>query len=59
MRYRTLGKTGLTVSEIGFGTIPILSGNVPVLPDYCSPGPEEAVDIMMHAYKLGCNLYDY
>ena len=58
MRYRKLGNTGVTVSEIGFGTIPILSGNMPVLPDYYSPGTEEAVDIMMHAYKMGCNLYD-
>ena len=58
MRYRTLGRTGLRVSEIGFGTIPILSGNVPVLPDYCSPDVPEAVEIMMHAYKMGCNLYD-
>ena len=58
MRYRKLGNTGLTVSEIGFGTIPILSGNVPVLPDYYSPELDEAVDIMMRAYKMGCNLYD-
>ena len=58
MRYRKLGQTGLTVSEIGFGTIPILSGNVPVLPDYCSPELPEAVDIMMFAYSLGCNFYD-
>lgn len=58
MRYRRLGNTGLTVSEIGFGTIPILSGNVPVLPDYYSPDPEEAVRIMDHALNLGCNLFD-
>lgn len=58
MRYRRLGNTGLRVSEIGFGTIPILSGNVPVLPDYYSPEPEEAVRIMDHALKLGCNLFD-
>ncbi len=58
MRYRKLGNTGLTVSEIGFGTIPILSGNVPVLPEYCSPSPDEAAEIMLHAYRMGCNLYD-
>ncbi len=58
MRYRMLGKTDLRVSEIGFGTIPVLSGNVPVLPDYYSPTLPEAVDIMLHAYHLGCNFYD-
>ena len=58
MRYRTLGNTGLRVSEIGFGTIPVLSGNVPVLPDYYSPDLQQAVAIMMHAYRMGCNFYD-
>lgn len=58
MRYRNLGGTGLKVSEISFGTIPILSGNVPVLPDYFSPDEETAIDIMKHAFKLGCNLFD-
>lgn len=58
MRYRELGKTGLMVSEIGFGTIPVLSGDVPVLPDYYNPDLDEAVNIMMHAYRMGCNLYD-
>lgn len=58
MRYRRLGNTGLSVSEIAFGTIPILSGNVPVLPDYFSPDEETAVRIMEHALSLGCNLFD-
>lgn len=46
------------VSEISFGTIPILSGNVPVLPSYYSPDEKEAVEIMKYAFELGCNLYD-
>lgn len=58
MRYRTLGNTGLEVSEIGFGTIPILSGDVPVLPSYYSPDLDTAIDIMNHAMELGCNLFD-
>lgn len=58
MRYRRLGDTGLMVSEIGFGTIPVLSGDVPVLPAYYSPDEELAVQIMTYAWKLGCNLYD-
>lgn len=58
MRYRNLGSTGLKVSEIAFGTIPILSGNIPVLPDYYSPDEETAIGIMEYAFKLGCNLFD-
>lgn len=58
MRYRELGKTGLLVSEIGFGTIPILSGRVPVLPKFYSPDEETAIAIMRKAYDYGCNFYD-
>lgn len=58
MRYRKLGTTGLRVSELGFGTIPILSGNAPVLPEYFSPDVPTAVEIMKRAFGLGCNFYD-
>ncbi len=58
MRYRKLGDSGLTVSEIGFGTIPVLQGNVPVLPDYFNLNVEEALEVMECAFRLGCNLYD-
>lgn len=58
MRYRTLGNTGLRVSELGFGTIPILSGSVPVLPAYFSPDNKTAIAIMRRAYDHGCNFYD-
>lgn len=58
MRYRELGRTGLKVSELGFGTIPITSGNVPVLPEYFSPDVSKAVEIMERAYNYGCNFYD-
>lgn len=58
MKYRRLGDTGLWVSEVGFGTIPILKGSVPVLPDYYNLEDEQALAVMAHAYALGCNLYD-
>ena len=58
MRYRALGRTGLTVSEVGFGTIPILQGSVPVLPEYFNLSEEEALAVMEHAFRQGCNLYD-
>lgn len=58
MYYRKLGDTGLMVSEISFGTIPVLQGNIPVLPDYFNLNEKEALAVMEHAYQLGCNLYD-
>lgn len=58
MRYRKLGNTGLKVSEISFGTIPILQGSVPVLPYYYNLDVEEALAVMGHALSLGCNLFD-
>ena len=58
MYYRRLGSTGLMVSEISFGTIPVLQGSVPVLPDYFNLSEDEAVAVMEHAFGLGCNLYD-
>lgn len=58
MKYRTLGRTGLRVSEVGFGTIPILKGSVPVLPAYFNLEEEEALTVLNHAFRLGCNLFD-
>lgn len=58
MRYRKLGNTGVSLSEIGFGTIPVLSGSVPVLPNYYSLNTEAAYAVMEYALSLGCNLYD-
>lgn len=58
MNYRKLGKTGISVSEVSFGTIPILQGSVPVLPDYFNLNEDQALAVMEHAFRLGCNLYD-
>lgn len=58
MQYRQLGKTSLNVSEIGFGTIPILKGSVPVLPKYYNLENDEAIGLMRYAWEMGCNFYD-
>lgn len=58
MHYRRLGNTGLMVSEVSFGTIPVLQGSVPVLPDYYNLDEKTAIQVMEYAYSLGCNLYD-
>ena len=58
MKYRRLGNTDLYVSEVGFGTIPILKGHVKVLPNYYNCDDDEAISIMEYAYHLGCNIFD-
>ncbi len=58
MRYRTLGRTGLRVSELGFGTIPILKGDVPVLPDYFNLDDGDALALLGEALDRGVNLFD-
>ena len=58
MNYRRLGKTGLLVSELGFGTIPVLQGNALVLPDTFQLDMDAALAVMEHAFSLGCNLFD-
>lgn len=58
MKYRPLGSTNLYVSEISFGTIPILQGNIPVLPEYFNLTQEEALHLLHYAFDLGCNLFD-
>lgn len=47
MRYRKLGKTGLEVSEVGFGGIPIMRLTA-----------DEAVQVLRHALDRGVTFYD-
>jgi len=47
MNYYTLGQTGLEISEIGFGGIPIMRLS-----------QEEAVRVLRHAYEQGITFYD-
>ncbi len=47
MRYVIFGKTGLTVSELGFGGIPLIRLN-----------DELAVEVLHRAYEKGVTLYD-
>lgn len=47
MRYRPMGKTGIEVSEVGFGGIPIIRLST-----------EEAVRVLRRAFDRGINLYD-
>jgi len=47
MRTVRLGKTELTVSEVGFGGIPI----IPL-------GVEEAVNVVRHSFERGITFFD-
>lgn len=47
MRYGEFGKTGLTISEVGFGGIPIIRLT-----------RDEAVKVLRHAYNRGITFYD-
>jgi uncharacterized protein len=47
MRYLPLGKTGLTVSELGFGGIPLIRLDM-----------DTAVKVLRRAYESGITLYD-
>jgi uncharacterized protein len=47
LKYLDLGKTGLKVSEVGFGGIPIIRLQV-----------DEAVKVVRHAYERGITFYD-
>ena len=54
MKYRELGKTGLSVSEIGFGTWGLGGGP-------CSYGPvddQESIETLKYAYQTGVNFFD-
>lgn len=56
MKYRTLGRTGLVVSEIGFGTWAIggnQHGN-----SYGSTDDDVSVEAIQKSLELGCNFFD-
>jgi aryl-alcohol dehydrogenase (NADP+) len=52
MNVRALGRSGLTVPEIGLGM-----GRIPAK-RHGGPDPHEAVDLIHHAYRLGFTLFD-
>ncbi len=53
MQYRTLGRTGLKVSEIGFGGWGIGGGN-----EWRDSNDEESRAALRRAFELGVNFYD-
>lgn len=57
MRYRTLGATGLRVSEIGFGAWGI-GGNANGAIAYGPTNDDESKRALRHAFEAGVTLYD-
>ncbi len=61
MNYRTLGRTGLKVSELGFGALEI-GRNWPYwrkeLQDFSRPTESEAIRVLDRAVDLGINFFD-
>ncbi|AFM42585.1 putative oxidoreductase of aldo/keto reductase family [Desulfosporosinus acidiphilus SJ4] len=47
MKYRKLGRTGLNISEVGFGCIPIIRLST-----------KEAVHLLQYAFERGINFFD-
>jgi 1-deoxyxylulose-5-phosphate synthase len=59
MNYRTLGRTGLQVSEIGLGTVELgLDYGVPVAGEHLRPSEEQAARLLNRALDLGVNFID-
>lgn len=57
MQYRALGKTGLQVSEVGFGAWAI-GGNQGRGGGYGGTQDSVSLEALHQAYALGCNLFD-
>jgi len=58
MNRRRLGRTGLMVSEIGFGALEIGRNWGIVSDDLKKPSEDEAIDVLVAAVGLGINLID-
>lgn len=59
MRHRTLGRTGLSVSEIGFGAVEIgLEYGIQVDGKPNRPDDQQAIEIVHRALDLGANVID-
>ena len=53
MHYRTLGRTGLKVSQLGFGAM-----RLPMMPDGESVDTEKSVGLIHRAFEAGVNYID-
>jgi len=59
MKYRILGRTGLSVSALGLGTVELgRDWGLQVPGEYGAPGEEETLRLLLRAVALGVNFLD-
>jgi len=58
MIYHEIGNTGISISEIGFGTIPILSGSQEILSHYYNLREQIAINLIKEAFDHGITFFD-
>jgi len=58
MNYKKIGDSDTYISEIGFGTVPILRGPVDILPTYYNLSSESAINLLREAFDSGINFFD-
>lgn len=58
MRYNKIGDSDTYISEIGYGTIPILKGPIEILPTYYSLSNKSAITLLRKAFNFGINFFD-
>ncbi len=58
MKYNKVGTSSIHLSEIGFGTIPILTGPKEIMTEYYSPSESIAARLLREAFENGINFYD-
>lgn len=58
MKYNKIGDTNLVISEIGFGTIPIMTGPSNILPRYFNLDDSTAIGLLRDAFESGITFFD-
>jgi aryl-alcohol dehydrogenase-like predicted oxidoreductase len=59
LKYRILGRTGISVSELGLGTVELgQDWGIAVPGEYGCPEEENALALLQRAYDLGINFFD-
>ena len=58
MKYNKIGDSDTYISEIGYGTVPILRGPLEILPTYYNLSNKSAIILLRKAFDSGINFFD-